>query len=384
MYFVALKMLMGDTSKYIGIILGITFAALIMTQQPAIFVGIMSRTFSFLTDASYPQLWVMDPKVRFVDDIRPLQDTQLLRVRGIEGIQWAVPLYKGSVRARTANGNFQGCILIGLDDASLIGGPGQMLQGRLQDLRRSNAIIVDRDGANKYLRQQLPDGTTRPLQIGDTLEINDNRAVVVGIAKTTRTFQSQPMIYTTYTRALTFAPGERLMLSFIVAGVKPGYSIDAAIANIRNHTTLSAFRREEFKRMTVEYFLKNTGIPINFGMSVALGFLVGAAIAGQMFFNFTHENLKQFGALKAMGAGNGLLTRMILLQALLVGFTGWGLGVGLASLFGYAVRDSVMAFRMPWQILAISATGVVVIISFAALVSIRKVVTLEPAIVFKG
>lgn len=377
-------MLMGDTSKYIGIILGITFAALIMTQQPAIFVGIMSRTFSFLTDASYPQLWVMDPKVRFVDDIRPLQDTQLLRVRGIEGIQWAVPLYKGSVRARTANGNFQGCILIGLDDASLIGGPGQMLQGRLQDLRRSNAIIVDRDGANKYLRQQLPDGTTRPLQIGDTLEINDNRAVVVGIAKTTRTFQSQPMIYTTYTRALTFAPGERLMLSFIVAGVKPGYSIDAAIANIRNHTTLSAFRREEFKRMTVEYFLKNTGIPINFGMSVALGFLVGAAIAGQMFFNFTHENLKQFGALKAMGAGNGLLTRMILLQALLVGFTGWGLGVGLASLFGYAVRDSVMAFRMPWQILAISATGVVVIISFAALVSIRKVVTLEPAIVFKG
>ncbi len=79
---VAIKMLMGDTGKYIGTIVGITFAALIMTQQPTVLLGLLSRTYSLISDASYPDLWIMDPKVQAVDDVKPLQDTKLVRVRG--------------------------------------------------------------------------------------------------------------------------------------------------------------------------------------------------------------------------------------------------------------------------------------------------------------
>ena len=60
------------------------------------------------------------------------------------------------------------------------------------------------------------DGTTVPLKVGDTLELNDHRAVVVGICRVSRTFQSQPVVYTTYTRATTFAPRERKLLSFVL------------------------------------------------------------------------------------------------------------------------------------------------------------------------
>src|SRR6185503_9808075 len=109
---------------------------------------------------------------------------------------------------------------------------------------------------------------------------------------------------------------------------------------------------------TYMYFMKYTGIPINFGIAVALGFLVGTVIAGQTFYNFTLDNLKQFGALKAMGASNFTLLRMILVQALTAGSIGYGLGVGLASLFGRAVRGSELAFRMMPQILWISAGAV--------------------------
>src|SRR5690606_9698597 len=115
----------------------------------------------------------------------------------------------------------------------------------------------------------------------------------------------------------------------------------------------------------------------------ALGFLVGAAVAGMMFFNFTHDNLRQFGALKAMGTSDLALVKMILFQALVVGFTGWGMGVGLASWFGFAMRSGVLAFKLSWGILALSATGVALIMVIASLISIRKVVRLEPAIVFK-
>lgn len=149
MNYVALKMLMGNKGKYLGIIMGLTFAALIMTQQPAIFVGLMMRSFSFISDTGEADIWVMDPKVQFVDDIKPMQDTELYRVRGVSGVEWAVPMYKGMLKVRMADGTFQNCIVVGLDDATLVGGPPQMLQGRLSDLRRSDGVIVDIDGARE-------------------------------------------------------------------------------------------------------------------------------------------------------------------------------------------------------------------------------------------
>src|SRR5918993_4113901 len=236
MNFVALKMLMGDRAKYLGIIMGLTFASLLITQQLGIFVGLMSRTFGFLTDTSLPDVWVMDEKVQFIDDIKPLQDTQLLRVRGISGVEWAVPLYKGLLKARLSNGNFQTCNVFGLDDATLIGGPPVMIEGNLADLRRSEAVIVDDVGAAEKLAHINPDGTTTPLKVGDTLELNDHRAVVVGICRVSRTFQSQPVIYTTYTRATRFAPRERKLLSFVVVKAKPGVGAQALADRINKNT----------------------------------------------------------------------------------------------------------------------------------------------------
>jgi putative ABC transport system permease protein len=386
MPFVALKMLMGDRSKYLGIIMGLTFASLLITQQAAIFVGLMTRTYGFITDTGIVDIWVMDTKVQFIDDIKPLQDTQLFRVRSVEGVEWAVPLYKGLLKARLADGTFQTCIVVGLDDATLIGGPPEMVAGDLADLRRSDAVIVDAVGAEGKLAKpsSIPGQPHIPLTIGDMLELNDHRATVVGLASVSRTFQSQPVVYTTYSRATTFAPRERKLLSFVLVKAKPGEDHKVVSERIARATGLAAYPRDEFKQMTVDYFMENTGIPINFGIAVALGFIVGTAIAGQTFYNFTLDNLRHFGALKAMGASNGTLLGMILLQAAMVGSIGYGLGVGAAALFGYLLGHTELAFRLPWQLLVLSAGAVTIICMASALISIRKVISLEPAIVFKG
>ncbi len=383
---IALKMLMGDKGKYLGIVMGLTFASLIMTQQPAIFLGLMARSYSFISDVGLPDIWVMDPKVQFIDDIKPLQDTELYRVRGISGVQWAMPLYKGLLKARLSDGTFQTCNVVGLDDATLIGGPPIMLEGKIENLRRSDGVIVDIDGARDKLGKPsaTPGGKRIPIKIGDSLELNDRRAIVVGIAKVTRTFQSQPVLYTTYSRAISYAPKERKLLSFVLVKAKQGQNLAELTRRIRANTGLAAYTRAEFIQLTYQYFIKNTGIPINFGISVLLGFIVGAAIAGQTFYNFTLENLRQFGVLKAMGTSNWTLLRMILLQAVLVGSIGYGLGVGLTAVFGYSMRHSILAFKFPWQLLLFSGAGVSLICVFAALISILKVIRLEPAIVFKG
>lgn len=381
---IAFKMLVGDRAKYFGMILGLTFASLLITQQAAIFLGIMTRSFSFLTDVALPGIWVVDPQVQYIEDIKPLQDTQVLRVRGTEGVLWAVGMYKGSLRARLPSGAFQTCMVIGLDDESLIGGPARMLAGRLSDLRQSDAVIVDVVGATSKLARISPTGQRIPLKVGDTLELNDHRAVVVGICRITRTFQANPVIYTTYSRATLFAPRERKLMSFVVAKAKPGEALEKVCKRIERVTGLRAYTREQFKRLTFVYILKYTGIPINFLTAVALGFVVGVTIAGQTFYNFTLDNLRYFGTLKAMGASNGMLLRMILQQALLVGIIGYGLGVGAASAWGFFLSGRTqIAFRLPWQLLAGSAVAILVICLGAAALSIRKVMRLEPAIVFR-
>jgi putative ABC transport system permease protein len=385
MNFIALKMLFGDRAKYFGIVIGLTFASLLITQQSAIFAGMMTRTFSFLSDVGLPDIWVVDPQVKYIDDIRPMQDTMVLRVRGVQGVQWAVPLYKGSLAVRRTNGIYQACTVIGLDDETLMGGPPSMVKGNLWNLRRSGGVIVDQAGAEGKLAQVLPNGKRIPLKVGDEMEINDNRAVVVGICNVTQTFQANPVIYMTYSSATLFAPGQRLLLSFITVKAKPGQDPKELCQRIERTTAMRAYTQSDFKMVTFLYYLQYTGMPINFLTAVALGFLVGVAISGQTFYNFTLDNLRYFGTLKAMGADNGTLLRMILLQALVVGAVGYGLGVGAASAWGMIISGRTqLAFRLPWHLLVSSAVAVLVICLSSAALSIRKVMKLEPAVVFRS
>jgi putative ABC transport system permease protein len=385
MNFIALKMLFGDRAKFIGIIVGLMFASLLITQQSGIFAGIMTRTFSFLRDVALPDIWVVDPQVKYIDDIKPVRDTQILRVRSVEGVQWAVPLYKGSLAVRLGDGTYQTCTVVGLDDETLMGGPPQMLYGSLSDLRRSGGVIVDRTGAEGKLAQVRPDGTCVPLRVGDRMEVNDNQAVVVGICRVTQTFQNVPVLYMTYSSATLFAPGQRLLLSFVCVKAKPGTDLHQLCRRIERATGLRAYTRIDFMVVTFLYYLKYTGIPINFLTAVALGFLVGVAISGQTFYNFTLDNLRYFGTLKAVGADNGMLLRMILLQAQVVGAIGYGLGVGAASAWGMLLTGRTqLAFRLPWHLLVVSAAAVLVICLSAAALSIRKVMRLEPAVVFRS
>ncbi len=377
MSWIAIKMLLGDRGKYFGIIFGIFFASLLIAQQMSIFCGLMRRTTSQIQDIQGGNIWVMDWNIQFVDDIKPMSENELYRVRGVPGVEWAVKLYKGIARARLSNGNYQQMILIGLDDSTMVGAPREITHGSLADLRKPDAIIMDEAGF-KYL---WPDETFQP---GKEFEMNDRRAVLVGLCQSSPTFQTFPVVYTRFSQATQFVPNERKLLSFILAQSKPGLPVDEVRRQIEEQTHLRAYTGDAFSRLTMEYYLRRTGIPQNFLITVTLGFIVGAAIAGQTFYMFTVENLKQFGALKAMGVGQLRLLGMILLQALVVGVIGYGLGVGAAAGFGeLAKRVPVIAFYMPWQVLALTAAAVLLIIMLASLLSMRKVLKLEPAVVFR-
>jgi putative ABC transport system permease protein len=378
MGWVALKMLTGDRAKYLGLVFGVAFASMLMSHQVSIFCGLMLRTASQILDVRDAAIWICDPELQSVDEIEPLSDTDLYRVRGVPGVRWASRLSKSLGRVRTANGRYRTAIVMGLDDDSFAGAPQQMLLGSWHDLRRPDGVILD-DAGFSYL---FPG---EPTTLGKTLEMNDRRVVVVGICRVAAPFQTFPVMYCRYSQATRYVPQERNAVSFIVADTHPDADPDEVCSRIRDRTGLAAYDSRSFVWLTIGYYMRSTGIPVNFGITVALGFIVGTAIAGQTFYLFTLENLRQFGALKAMGVTNKRILVMILLQAGVVGGLGYALGMGAASVFFEVTKDiyHLRGFFLPWQVAVGTAGAVVMIMFLASVVSIRRVWTLEPAIVFK-
>lgn len=381
---IALTMLMNERGKYFGIVAALSFTAFMMVQQPAIFLGILSRSTAVITELPIVDLWVVDPKVENVDDAKPLQDTQLYRVKGITGVAWAVPFFRGSIKARLADGNYVACQIIGIDDASMIGGPAQVSQGALADLRKSDAVLVDAASAGGRLAQPNSSGRPTPVGVGSTLELNDKRATIVGLHQGTPSFQSQPVIYTTYSRAKTFLSSERKILSFILVKLKNPDDAKRVAADIRKYTGLAAFTSAEFRTLSREFFLFKSGIFINFAISSIIAFAIGGGIAGQTFYNFTLDHIRYFGVLKAMGASNRLLLIMIALQAFTAAALGFGIGIGAVSFFGSSSKSGPIAFELNLWLVAVSAAAVILVSFLAAAISARPVMRLEPATVFRG
>lgn len=379
MYHLALKMLIGDRAKYVMLVGGLTFASLLMTQQCAVFFGLLSWTTSHLRNMRAP-IWVVDTKVEQVNETKPLRDTDVNRVRSVSGVAWAVPLYCSVLQCKLNDGNFKPILMVGLDGTTLVGRPPTLVSGRLEDVRLPNSVIID-----DLAVQRLSVGRARPLTLGDTFEINDKEARIVGICKADRHFFGYPYVYTTYDQALQFAPKIRKMLSLVLAQPAEGVSAAAAARRIERETKLKAYTEEEFFWSTIWWYFRNTGIPMSFGTTILLGVIVGIAVSGQTFYSFVLENLKHFGALKAMGASNGLIARMLFLQAWTVGLIGYGMGVGLTVLFGLGVlKKGQPPFLLPYQLPLFTLIIILVICTLAALLGVRKIYKLEPAMVFRG
>ena len=379
MNFVALKMLVADRAKYFGLIFAIAFASFLLANQVGIFIGIMTRPASQIRDAVDADIWVMDPQTLYDGEVYSLPDNDLYRVRSVPGVKWAVPLYLGTGRAIAPDGKFRTLILMGVDDATLVGVPRKMLVGSIYDLRQPDAAILDKAGYEYFFPGE-------PLQAGKTLQMNDKRVLIVGISDASAPFQSLPVLHTRYSQALQYVGRERNLLSFVLAKPALGVSAEEVCHRIASATGLRARTSQEFSWDAFRFYMKNTGIPVNFGITVMVALIVGTVVAGQTFYIFTIENLKQFGALKAIGVTNRRIVGMILLQALVVGGTGYAFGMGMAAAFfsGFVGYGPTRGIILPWQVMAGIAVVVLFVVGLASLMSVRRALVLEPAVVFRS
>jgi putative ABC transport system permease protein len=229
-------------------------------------------------------------------------------------------------------------------------------------------------------------GTLRGVQLklGDAFEMNDRRAVIVGIANVAQGMAGATYVFTTWDRARHYAPAQRRMLTHVLASPAPGRTEAEVAQAIRRQTGLQALTEAEFKRMSARWMLFHSPIPYVVGLIVGIGFIIGLGVSGQTFYTFVLENTRQLGALKAMGASNLKLAMMIVTQAGIVGVVGFGLGVGIMSGFFSMLPEGRAPLVLLWQIPVIVVIAITLICMGTALLSVWRVTRIEPAIVFRA
>jgi putative ABC transport system permease protein len=376
---IALQILLGDRAKYFGLVAGVAFATLLMAQQVSIFIGLMTRTASAIFDVTEAQVWVMDPRVRYLEEVEPLREVDLFRVRSVKNVEWAVPYIKTLATAKLPDGLTQQVQLVGVDDLSLVGICPTPKVGDRLSIRDPGAALMDLNG-------YAFTWPNKPVISGRSLEVNDKSLLVTGVCEARPTFLTFPILYTTYETAISVLPPTRNKLSFVLAKPKPGVSAKELATEITNITGLQALTQREFAWRSIKYILERTGIPVNFGITVALGVIIGAAITAQTFFIFVLENLKQFAAMKAIGVTNRQLLGMVMTQAAWVAAIGYSLGIGFTAAFFRFTNDApaLKGFVLHYEVVIGVAFIVALIVACSVVTSLRKVFSLDPAIVFRG
>lgn len=396
MLYIALKMLMGDRAKYLGLLLGIAFTAFLVTFAAAYFAGFMTRGFALITENSSADIWVMDPAVASTELTINMPASALQRVRSVQGVRSAAPLSLADVDVRFPNGRFQTFQMIGVDDATLAGAPRLAGGTSAMRLHAPIAVIVAPGGTSGKLQTPLlpvdqwpHDGVhlnvpTRELSMGDELLVNDQRIRVVGRAQTVPRFPPRPLLYTSYSNAARIQPSAGKPLTFVLAWAQAGVSARQLAQRIQQRTGLRARTRAAFKADTVRWYLINSEDVGDMGAMLILAMTVGFGVSGVMLYMFTYENLKQYALLKAMGASQRALLGMIFMQAGLCTLLGTGIGVGLCALGGELFATLDYPFRMMWFTPLLGILGVLVVSLTAAAISIRPLLKLDPARVFAG
>jgi len=394
MLHIAVKMLIGDRAKYIGLVLGVTFTAFLVTFAASYLCGILTFGFALVAENPAADVWVMDLAVQSVEPAINLPTWALARVRSVEGVTYAMPLALASAQARLPNGRFIPVEIIAVDDATLAGAPAAPAGAAPLALRTGSSIFADAGGTEGKLLAPALDADRWPkdephlnapmrdLSAGDEVAVNDHLLRVAGVTRTLPRFPPRPLFYMTYATAQQVLPAERNRTTFVMVAAAPGVPSRDLAARITTRTGLRARSSADFKADTVRWTLENSEDVGDMAAMLAIAACVGLGGTGVLMFMFTADNARHYAVLAAMGADRWLLVRMVLAQASLCGLVGTGLGLGLCAFAVWWAAGAGYPFRMMWFNPLVGAVAVLVVCLVAACVSLRPVLKLQPVDAF--
>jgi putative ABC transport system permease protein len=374
MTLLAVRNLLHDRVRLAVTLTGIIFALVLIAVQFGLFLGFM-ETSSNIVQRSGVDLWVTAPGIPHVNGGSVQPERRRYQVLSVPGVAKAEPYLLAFANWKLPSGAKESVQVVGYDLDTGLGGPDAIVEGSPDALRADDTVVID-----LHYRRKL--GIAR---MGDAAEINGVRARVAGYTSGMLSFTTAPYIFTSFKHAQKYMNLDRAETIFIVVRLAPGADAAAVKRGIaRAVPECEVFTNAELARKTQFYWVFSTGAGITTLMGAVLGLLVGTVVVAQTIYSATVDHLREFGTLKAMGAANRYIYRVIVEQAVLAAAMGYGLAIGIAYMVVRGARNGDALMKLPPE-MALGLFGLAVVMCVAAsLLSIRKATTIDPAMVFRG
>lgn len=370
----ARRNLVHDRIRLAVTLTGVVFAVVLITLQIGLFIG-FTKTISGIIDNSKADLWVTSAGIKNFDIALPMSERKLYQVMAVPGVRRASKLIVQFADWKKPNGGQESIEIVGYNTRTGLGGPWNVVAGNESDLDIADTIFVD-----ELYRERL--GIVR---LGQEVEINDHRARVAGFTRDVRSFTTSPYVFTSFKNALNYSRVNEDQLIYILVQADQGVDVHdlrqrilAAVSNVDVFTTPA------FSKKTQDYWMFSTGAGVALLIAAALGLVVGTVVVAQTLYATTMDHLPEFGTLKAMGAPNSYIYRILIQQALMSAVLGYVCGMAICAFVVWVSRSSDALILLPPRLALGMFFLTVAMCVGASYVSIHKVTRIDPAMVFKG
>ncbi len=347
---------------------GVALALSLTLALDAIYSGVADQLTGYI-DRAGADVWVSQAGVRNLHMVASwLPDTVTDEVQAVTGVADATPILY-STDTIAAGDERAVAYVIGLPADASMGGPWDIIEG--SNRAGPGEVIVDRGFAARA-----------GVSIGDTVTVLGREARIAGLSEGTASLvNSVAFVSFDDFRALR---GEAPVVSFVLVKVSPGSSSEAVAAEIERRvpdvTAQSRARISAEERRLVMDMSADVISIMN-----AIGFIVGLAVVALTMYIAILSRRREYGALKALGARNRFLYRVVLGQAFLSVTLGFVVGLTFTFVLSLIVAQTSLGLGMAITggSLAKVALFAAVIASLAAILPVRQVAGIDPAVVFR-
>jgi putative ABC transport system permease protein len=370
----ARRNLFHDKVRLTVTLTGIVFAVVLIVVQLGLFLGFTTAT-SNLIDHSNADLWITSKNVPYVEQGVAFSERKLNQVRAVEGVGDAQKIIAKWTQWKRHDGGQESVQIVGINVDDSLERPWNLVEGRVEDLKSPDAVILD-----ELYKQKL--GVTG---VGELFEIGGHRARVAGFTRGIRSFTTSPYVFTSFKNAQNFTGLREDQTLFILVKAAPGADLETVRRALLDHVKdVEVFTTAQFSRMTTFYWMFTTGAGVAVLIAAVLGLIVGFVVVAQTIYATTVDHIREFGTLKAMGAPNSYVYKVIMTQAGISAVIGYVLGMIVSVFVVQGSQKGGAAILMPPS-MAVGMFFVTLLMCVgAALVSINKVTRIDPAMVFKG
>jgi putative ABC transport system permease protein len=370
----AWKNLLYDKLRFAITVIGVAFAVTLVFLQVGLFMGLLDNASVTIRHLD-ADLWVTSKNTPNVDFAHTFPETYVQRVRSVPGVARADNLIVWFITLVLPTGSQEGTLLYALEDFTQWGLPWNVESGNLGDLKRGRYFFLDRSAEKRFGK----------FNVGEYREIAHRRMKLIGTSREALSFSTTPIIFLDYHQAQELNPDTLGgNTTYTLVRLAPGADPDAVKREIRRRLPYNdVYTKAEWAEKSRDYWIESTGLGLNLAMTVLLGCLVGVLIVAQTLYTSTMEHLKEFGTVKAIGGGNWQIYGILGQQATIAAIAGFLVGAAQTWALSPLLAKINLRLILPPGFAGIVFAGTIVLCLSAAMISFKKVASIDPALVFR-